>query len=331
MKIREGAMVGAMVGARVCLILFAQSAWAIKGDVSNYGMTLPTAEQLQCFAHKAPLSFKSPRANTPEISFVLSAMAALAYSDIKVSEPIVRLFNFKKIRGLHERKVELQPRAFNWMLADTNVLWAESDSDIVIAFGGTDPNNKLHKLTDAQFIPVDFDAGKVHNGFVNGIEVVWEKLWVMIQAADPHKRLWFTGHSLGGALATLATLRVLGDKYLFPNFAGLYTFGSPLVGNDDFANEFTKRRIARTPLPESKRFVHSNDSIARMPESLYTHVGDEVYFDTGGALYSDQEARDRILPLYKLAATNLIIDHDIRFYMEYSYRKWTGAADSGCL
>ena len=70
--------------------------------------------------------------------------------------------------------------------------------------------------------------------------------------------LWISGHSLGAALATLTADR-------FPKVRSLYTFGSPRVGDREFAENFTV---------EAHRFVNGNDIISRLPpEGLYHHVG----------------------------------------------------------
>lgn len=63
----------------------------------------------------------------------------------------------------------------------------------------------------------------------------WE---VMILKAQKNE-LVITGHSLGGALSTLAAFDFnnLGIK------TNLITFGSPRVGNEKFAKELNKRLV----------------------------------------------------------------------------------------
>ena len=48
------------------------------------------------------------------------------------------------------------------------------------------------------------------------------------------ERIFFTGHSLGGALASLASFRVVLDRYTTPERVVLYTFGQPRVGDPIF-------------------------------------------------------------------------------------------------
>jgi predicted lipase len=78
-----------------------------------------------------------------------------------------------------------------------------------------------------------------------------------------------TGHSLGGALATLCAVDV---QYNFPDVdLDLYTFGSPRVGNDGFRDSFNRR------VPKSYRFVYGMDIVPALPRPWqgYRHVDTE--------------------------------------------------------
>ncbi|MEM7129700.1 MAG: lipase family protein [Chloroflexota bacterium] len=81
-------------------------------------------------------------------------------------------------------------------------------------------------------------------------------------------RLVMTGHSLGGALATICAVDfalVYNDRYQ----NALYTFGSPRVGNDRF------RSLANERIQESYRFVNGIDIIPGLPRwwNGYRHIG----------------------------------------------------------
>src|SRR5262249_23572980 len=70
-----------------------------------------------------------------------------------------------------------------------------------------------------------------------------------ISRDNPNATFWFAGHGFGGALATLAALR-------FSRVAGLYTFGSPMIGDRQFQRSFD--------LP-AWSFVDSADIVTRLP------------------------------------------------------------------
>jgi predicted lipase len=89
-------------------------------------------------------------------------------------------------------------------------------------------------------------------------------------------KICFTGHSLGGGLATIASCYF---KQLFNNFYILkdleiecFTFGSPRVGNKKFTIFFNK--LIKT----SYRIVHDSDPIQYFPMTpyFYTHITDSL-------------------------------------------------------
>ncbi|MCK7478059.1 MAG: lipase family protein [Candidatus Moduliflexus flocculans] len=84
-------------------------------------------------------------------------------------------------------------------------------------------------MTNANFWLTDWTNGsKVHRGFKSALEEVWDDLFPYLKALQGRGcRIWMTGHSLGAALATLAA-----DRY--GEVQGVYTFGSPRVGNGRF-------------------------------------------------------------------------------------------------
>lgn len=114
------------------------------------------------------------------------------------------------------------------------------------------------------------------------------KLWKTI-GNDPAKRsdlfevidrawaswqrpFFVTGHSLGGALATLASYRLM---KMGVNVRGLYTYGSPRVGNQAFTHDFRmlafNKGLKAKASPQKSgegglnRFVHRLDLVARVP------------------------------------------------------------------
>jgi hypothetical protein len=99
-----------------------------------------------------------------------------------------------------------------------------------------------------------------------------ESLFAFLQPrwASWQKPIFVAGHSLGGALATLATYRLL---MLGANVRGLYTFGSPRVGNRAFSRDFrllALNRGLKGPKREGglARFVAHNDVFARVPPTV---------------------------------------------------------------
>jgi triacylglycerol lipase len=106
----------------------------------------------------------------------------------------------------------------------------------------------------------------VHDGFARALEVVWKELSKTLERLSS-RPVWFTGHSLGAALATLAAFR-------FKAASGVCTIGSPLVGNGDFVAAFNGK-LAQASL----RYVNNRDIVTHLPPAAlaaprgrYEHV-----------------------------------------------------------
>lgn len=121
---------------------------------------------------------------------------------------------------------------------------------LVVAFRGTQPSVS-DIVTDIQAnLVAARDGGRIHAGFQEAFDRVGERIR---EALAEHQGLpvYFTGHSLGGALALVAT------RYLGSDGAGAtYTFGCPRVADDAFFY------TVKTPV---YRIVHGADAVARIP------------------------------------------------------------------
>ena len=94
--------------------------------------------------------------------------------------------------------------------------------------------------------------GNVHRGFNEAFLSIRPKILPLLEG-DEDLPLFITGHSLGGALATLATWYLNGD-----NLAACYTFGAPRVGDSGLIDRF------RTPI---YRVVNGVDPVPFVPPS----------------------------------------------------------------
>jgi hypothetical protein len=113
-----------------------------------------------------------------------------------------------------------------------------------------------------------------------------------INSKDPKEKIssiYFIGHSLGGALATLAAYDsgvYLASQNITSVKLGLVTFGAPRVGNADFAN-FMNSGLG---LDLNLRITYKKDPIITVPwEEDYVHCGSEYNF-TSHKLYGTGEA-----------------------------------------
>lgn len=112
-------------------------------------------------------------------------------------------------------------------------------------------------------------GAKMHRGFTTAFLSVRDRIHDFLKTHSP-SQVTVTGHSLGGALATLCAVDL---QFNFPNQFSIdvYTFGAPRVGNDGFTESFDRR------VPESHRFVNGMDIVPALPRLWqgYRHVDKE--------------------------------------------------------
>jgi triacylglycerol lipase len=239
----------------------------------------------------------------PQNAYWLGRAAKLAYSDQDTVQAETGNWGFTGFRFLD--------------IGNTQAFVAGREDMILIAFRGTEPDKLQDWMSDAKVRMIDALGGKVHRGFNKALDDVWDPLCESISSfRDRNQPLWFTGHSLGAALAVLATARAYADDL---HVQGLYTFGQPRVGNRDFADNFD------TALkPRSYRFVNNNDVVTRVPlrKMGYRHVGTYAYFDADGAIDNKlsrwkkflDRVEGRIEDLGKLG-TDGVKDHSMKRYV----------------
>ncbi len=127
------------------------------------------------------------------------------------------------------------------------------------------------------------DSGEVRNGFnriyseKNGgrkptIKETITKLFEERQDLLSHNsKVFITGHSLGAGLATLAALHIskIAEEQDIKASINLYTFASPRVGDETFANQFNT-------FP-GYRIINSEDLIQSVPLPTTQVVDDETF------------------------------------------------------
>jgi hypothetical protein len=106
---------------------------------------------------------------------------------------------------------------------DTQGFLVEFDNCYVLSFRGTETKKWRDLVTDFSIWLVKYRGMLVHSGFLTAFRSVEKELGRDLQkAVQSKKRIFYTGHSLGGALAMLACSLVKPDS--------MYTFGCPKLG-----------------------------------------------------------------------------------------------------
>lgn len=165
---------------------------------------------------------------------------------------------------------------------------------VIIAFRGTEPGQFADVAVDLNLFLARLDEhgwpagwGSVHAGFHRAFLEVESLLSAKLDELEGSGvRIWITGHSLGAALGTLAAARILRaqDEGAKLDLGGLYAFGSPRVGDREFAAALGER-AARRGVP-IVRVRNDNDVVTAIPgEGFgYAHVGTLIHLTEGKLL-----------------------------------------------
>ena len=93
-------------------------------------------------------------------------------------------------------------------------------------------NFKVKQVPDAKSqLP-----GNVHFGFLKQLNLIYDQVVAQLKILGSKKRIVVTGHSQGGAIANLATKRLLDDGFMIQT---TYTFAAPRAGDASFAKSIS--------------------------------------------------------------------------------------------
>lgn len=208
-----------------------------------------------------------------ENALFLAKHARLAYEESTLIEHVCKnLWGMQDFQFIEHRSAEDDVQAYVCARADC----------VIVAFRGTEANkiqdwvNNMDTLLDNRF------RGSVHRGFMRSVDFICEELKATIQTFQKNnQKLFFCGHSQGGALANLAAAQALEEGM---NLHQVYTFGQPRAGNLLFAGLFNKKFKA-----QYFRVVNHGDIITRVPtrKSDYSHCGTFIFLDQEGELHTN--------------------------------------------
>uniref|UniRef100_A0AC35TMK6 Lipase_3 domain-containing protein n=1 Tax=Rhabditophanes sp. KR3021 TaxID=114890 RepID=A0AC35TMK6_9BILA len=159
------------------------------------------------------------------------------------------------------------------------------DKSIIISFRGSYGNQQiLLEGVDSIFLKKMSwpTGGEVAHYFGNAFNMMWaeglkDDLLALKNNYPDYKEIWFTGHSLGGALASLAAATIIHMGYASADNVVVYTQGEPRVGDHAYARGFDAL------LKYDYRVVHKHDPIPHVPFELkkldYFHHKQEIWYD----------------------------------------------------
>ena len=186
---------------------------------------------------------------------------------------------------------------------DTQGFIAAHKKNLVVAFRGSE-GKAADWLANVQTVvdPGPFPKSKVHEGFQDALfPAVLTLGYTLRHLGTGGMNIWITGHSLGGALASLFTAMLLeemstvGKAFKLKKehrLCGLYSFASPRVGNRDFDTAFGQRASKQKIL--AYRVVNDGDAVPHVPpEPWFSHAGTRVLLKGGKALRPDATKKEK--------------------------------------
>jgi hypothetical protein len=163
------------------------------------------------------------------------------------------------------QRVGLKERAYHTANGiHAALIAAEDEAFSVLVFRGT--SQFKNWMTHANILPF---RGGAHRGYENALDSIWDQLGPALQQMPG--KLFFTGHSMGGALAALSARR--------HGPAATYTFGAPPVVSAELAEEY---RVNASLMPVY-RVVNYRDVVIRAPLGR-AHIGELHYLGHDHAL-----------------------------------------------
>lgn len=171
--------------------------------------------------------------------------------------------NLAKTAGRKELQQELKKARFQLVQTfdheGTQAFLAKRARDkiAVLAFRGTEATQMKDIIADLNALVTEQSGARIHSGFLEAFDNVKLAVKEEVRKLKGYS-LYITGHSLGGALALIATRELESD-----DVAACYTFGSPRVGSSEFADSI------KSPI---YRVVNTADVVPRLPPGLFIEV-----------------------------------------------------------
>jgi predicted lipase len=203
-------------------------------------------------------------------------LSKLVYKDLNYVIAYNKKYNISTIEPIYIDNKDTGAQAY--ILKKNNTLY--------FVFRGTQELKDI--IEDLNILRVKFDENTlVHKGFYQQFDSLIPliaKIFIEKNLHDDINTMYFIGHSLGGALATLASAhygKLFQNKYII-----CHTFGCPRVGNSAFTKMFSKYVNENTRVynkddpvpmvPLTSRFRHVKEGLCIYNESKYEYIRKDI-------------------------------------------------------
>tara|TARA_R110000822_G_scaffold104249_1_gene231022 strand:- start:960 stop:1724 length:765 start_codon:yes stop_codon:yes gene_type:complete len=238
-----------------------------------------------------------------ERSLLFAKLSSVAYLDLAEAKKAARNLGFTTIEFYNKDGAQ----AYRF----------QNKSDLIIACRGTQPTEFQDIGADLKAFPVLAETvSRVHRGFKTEVDELWPMICEDInRKSNLKKDLWFCGHSLGAAMATIMASRAMYNREL-GNPVELFTYGSPRVGWKGYCSSIGVLH---------HRWKNNNDIVTTVPLRImgYRHHGTEHYINAYGNLRTPtgyQRVKDKIRGIVQGLSEGKIdsfSDHGIGEYINH--------------
>lgn len=164
--------------------------------------------------------------------------------------------------------------------------WEPTSGVLIVAFRGTDVSQMADLWADADYTALQVRGGTVHKGFYDAASLLRPFVAASINRHRP-RHLWLTGHSLGGAIATLMMDQLEQQR---TRVAGVVTFGQPRIGDRAYVEQMNQRLGHRM-----LRVINEDDIVVSLPPRSWGLLTPSFYSGGSAArFFGDSLERTRV-------------------------------------
>ena len=251
----------------------------------------------QLFVLYAPREFVHKTRFSLRTAYMVGLVARIAYKghgsddkkgeadyDNEVSHAFLKRWGFKKTKIFQRDNARAIITEFDWYIESHPATTRKSNKQTVriISFRGS-KDNKDYLADGLAAIAV---SGKCY-GFVGHLEKISKILIDELRSRATTLPLYITGHSLGGAVASLFLMKLKHEVENLPDHDDilLYSFGQPRPGTEIFAREFYGEKFAKNVYVVQK----CDDFVPSVPwyNLGFRHCGSVRYIDELDQLAGD--------------------------------------------
>lgn len=230
-------------------------------DLPNYRQAYSdrTAWLMACISELAYVKFNPIFKNSTKKDYLIEKISKLVDENkAKSLNKLIEIVGYDP--EVEEEKLKENVEFLNLSLVKTfdnngtQAIFLANNKYIFLGFRGTEPTSIKDIKSDAKAITMACEiGGKIHSGFNEAFNQIYMEIVATLNNEKyKNKPLFITGHSLGGALATIATKKLTHKG----GIAACYTFGSPRVGDVDWTENI------KTPV---YRVVNAADPVTMLP------------------------------------------------------------------